>query len=252
MTDLKFQEILIADKKWTICSVSIDFKSALFLKAKEQAKLKSQYTMTYGQDSIPRTMELKYQKQLMGTIAEIYCQFFLSETLKECRINSTWSIVRYDDIRTDSFKSPVGEYDIKITDGASFNFTVESRSSIIYNRTIAQAIRDFHILGPYSSLAKKGEGFNDVYIRPIYFFIPMSSEKYDSFLFESYLYKGKLNLLILGGCGKRQMKDIGYDTALAQSGTTYRVVNIRDGYDAKQFKERICLFLSVVANSKLT
>lgn len=222
--------------KWEVAEALIDFKNQLYTKAISQSKQKSQFTMDASQEGKNRSPELKFQMQLMGILAEIYSQEYLIEIIASASLSGQWKVIRYDDVRTDGFKSPANEYDIKIesANGAKV-FKVESRSSIARDRSLKVAIEQFDIIGPYSSVAKSGEEFADFFIRPLYEFLPYASKKYFPSNFLKHLEAEEVKLHLVAGCSKKDMSDKGYIKSMNQSGTTYRVIKIVDGYDVKKF-----------------
>lgn len=222
--------------KWKIAKANIDFNSALYAKAVSQAKMKSQFTMDASQAGKYRSPELKYQMQLMGILAEIFAHEYLSEIISNADLSRHWKVIRYDDVRTDGFKSPANEYDIIIQSvNAPKEYKVESRSSIARDRSLKNAIEQFDIIGPYSSLAKQGEGFADFFIRPLYEFIPFASEKYLQSDFEKHLKEDEIKLYLVAGCTKKEMIEKGYNKSMKQDGSLYRVVKIVFGLDLEKF-----------------
>jgi len=230
--------------KWEFAQALIDFQSQLYLKAISQSKQKSQFTMNASQAGKYRSPELKYQMQLMGILAEIYSQEYLMEIIAKEELTSHWNVVRYDDVRTDGFKSPANEYDIKIlsVDGTK-DFKVECRSSISHDRSFKSAIEQFDIIGPYSSFAKSGEGIADFFIRPLYEFLPFATQKYLPINFEKHLKAEEIKLHLEAACTKNDMIEKGYNKSMNQSGTLYRAIKIVDGYDVNGFNKMIALAL---------
>lgn len=222
--------------KWEVAKALIDFKSQLYSKAISQSKQKSQFTMDASQAGRYRSPGLKFQMQLMGILAEIYSQEYLIEIIANENLSGQWKVIRYDDVRTDGFKSPANEYDIKIqsANGAK-EFKVESRSSIAHDRSLKNAIEQFDIIGPYSSVAKSGEGLADFFIRPLYEFLPFATKKYLPSNFESHLKAEEIKLHLVAACTKNDMIERGYNKSMNQGGTLYRVIKIVDGYDVKKF-----------------
>ena len=221
--------------KWEVAKANIDFNSALYAKAVSQAKMKSQFTMDASQAGKYRSPELKYQMQLMGILAEIYAQEYLIEIISDANLSKHWKVVRYDDVRTDGFKSAANEYDIKIQSmNGSKEYKMESRSSMARDRSLKNAIEQFDIIGPYSSLAKHGEDFVDFFIRTLYEFVPFASEKYLQENFEKHLREDEIKLLLVAGCTKKGMIEKGYNKSMKQNGTLYRVVKIVNGFDIKR------------------
>ena len=221
--------------KWEIAKANIDFNSSLYTKAVSQAKMKSQFTMDASQAGKYRSSELKYQMQLMGILAEIFSQEYLIEIISNANLSERWKVIRYDDVRTDGFKSAANEYDIKVQSmNGSKEYKLESRSSIARDRSLKNAVEHFDIIGPYSSLAKQGEEFTDFFIRPLYEFIPFASQKYLQSNFEKHLKAQEIKLHLVAGCTKKEMVEKGYNKSMKQNGTLYRVVKIVNGFDIKK------------------
>ena len=176
----------------------------------------------------------------MGTLAEVFCQKYLEEILISNGMEGDWRVIRYDDIRTDEFKSPANEYDIKINNNLGRSYSIESRSSITYDRSFIQGLEAFDIIGPYSSIAKSGEKMNDFYLRPLFEFTDWKSTKYNPMEFENYLKKGQVKLFIVAGTTKEVMIKAGYDKSMRQGATKYRVVKIINANDALTFHKTLC------------
>src|SRR5690554_6443725 len=129
-----FEKVSLSNgKEWNVSKATIAKDSNLYLKAIEQAQMKAAHTMVASQAGQYRSPELKFNRQLMGTLAEITAQEFLKEGIRALEIEDKWEIIRYDDIRTDDFKSPENEYDIKAFRlvSAKKEYFIESRSSIV-------------------------------------------------------------------------------------------------------------------------
>jgi hypothetical protein len=228
------------NKIWNVLKVIIDPQNDLFKLAKEQAKLKSKFTMASSQSGKVRDNETKYQRQLMGCMAEIYADEFLKEFLLEFELNYLFSILRYDNVRTDGYKSAANEFDLKMV--ASFikqSYTIECRSSIVFNRSLENAIEQFDIIGPYSSTAKEGEKYCHIYIRPLFEVVTSEQKNYTSNDFEKLISAGFINLYIAGGCFRSDMIEKGYQKSMKQNETNYRVVKLTEGFDAIEFKEQL-------------
>lgn len=226
--------------KWEIAEAIIDFNSPFYSKATPQSKQKSQFTMVASQAGQYRSPELKFQMQLMGILAEIYAQEYLKEIIASENLSADWVVIRYDDVRTDGFKSAANEYDIKIKSvKGTREFKVESRSSIARDRSLKTVIEQFDIIGPYSSVAKSTEGLADFFVRPLYEFIPFATTKYLPGNFEKHLKAEEIKLYIVAGCTKKNIIEKGYNKGMNQAGTLYRVIKIVNGYDVKSFNKAI-------------
>lgn len=237
MNNLIFESVeLSTNNSWMVSKVIFDLEGDLFNRAKSQATEKSLYTMNASQAGSARSPEMKYQRQLMGCLAEIYVQEYLKDFLLVEGLEKEWDIIRYDDVRTDEFKSPENEYDIKIEKSdKSKSFSVESRSSITRDRSIIKGIEQFDIIGPYTSHTKGGEKYNDIYIRPLYAYKDFETNTYSDLEFENLIKTNKIELYIVGGCLKENMISDGYNKSMAQYGTNYRVIKILKGKDSRGF-----------------
>ncbi len=144
----------------------IDFDSEDYSAAVSQARQKSQHTMAASQNGMTRPQITKYNMQLMGIIAEIACKEYLEKIIRDIKSTNSWKVLRYDEIRTDEFKSPENEYDLKIQQVAEpeEEIYVESRSSITYDRSFQEGLEKYDIIGPYTSIAKSSEDDNDIYL----------------------------------------------------------------------------------------
>ena len=232
MANLIYEEVTLSNGNiWNI--VKVTFSDSDIEHAISQAEKKSQYTMNADQAGLSRTANKKYQSQLMGILAEIGCKAYLEEVLNSC---DDITVERYDDVRTDGFKSPKGEYDIKIISNDK-EIIVESRSSITHNKSLLYGIENYDIIGPYSSTAKPQEKDNNLYLRPLYSYVDFEQGDYYSKNFDELFASNKVNLYIVAGCSNFRMyspetsiiKDMG------QHGTRYRVVPILKASDAKKF-----------------
>lgn len=231
---------LFKGQVWNVSKALIDTGGDLFLLAREQAKLKCKFTMSFSQSGKVRSAETKYQRQLMGCLAEIYAEEFFKEFLVENQLNETYFIQRYDNVRTDGFKSGANEYDLKMVHFVSGkSYIIECRSSIAHNRSLLNAIEQFDIIGPYSSSAKGEEKYCPIYIRPLYEVIFSEQLHYDPDDFEKLISRGAINLYIAGGCFRKEMMKNGYQKSMKQSNTHYHVVKLTNGFDAFHFKKEL-------------
>ena len=215
--------------------IKFNFTSNILKKAKEQARKKSCHTMDFNQSSIARGSELKYQKQLQGILAEIGIKLLLEEFFSQRKIEA--EVIRWDDVRTDDFKSPKNEYDLKIVFRGE-EFLIECRSSINYKADIVDSIANLDIIGPYTSDYKKNEKGCDFYIRPLYQY----NELKDSILdleIEDYLEKNKMQLYIICGITYENIIKKGYLGSLGQRGTKYRLIKMEKCEDISKFLETI-------------
>src|SRR5690554_6708423 len=216
----------IKEVQRNVIVVNIDFLHSDFQIAIDQAKKKSQFTMDAGQDGVDRDAILKYNRQLMGIIAEIACKKYLERVLEKNEVLD-WEVIRYDDVRTDGFRSPNNEYDIKISNG-EVEYFIESRSSITHDREFYIGLKQFDIIGPYTSVAKSNEDYNDIYLRPLYQYIDFKNIQYDAINFEEYLKIGKVKLYLVAGCLKEDMINSEVEKSMNQGKTNYKVVPIKE------------------------
>lgn len=237
MADFKSTTLKISDSiSWETIKTIIDSNSDIFIKAKKQALEKSKFTMDASQSGKIRTKDAKYQSQLRGCIAEAYAKLLVEQysELKGLKVK----VVRYDDVRTDGFKSAKGEYDIKVIVSDTERF-LEARSSISHDRDLIQGIIDFDIIGPYSSIAKKEEKPNDFYIRPLYEYLDFEKNDFYEHDFEYLIREEKVLLHFVGGTTFSQLKENGYDKNMGQGKTVYRVIKILKGLNIAQFLKKI-------------
>jgi len=238
MTNLLEQNINLSNNEiWVILECKIDITSAIYNKAINQAKEKALHTMNASQSGSYRSPEMKFQRQFMGCLAEIYVQEYLKKIFIDNNLENDWKVIRYDDVRTDGFKSAENEYDIKVVNcHTSETFLVESRSSIIKDRSLLKGIEQFDIIGNYVSSVKSNEKLNDFYVRPLYLNKDYEKIKYSDLNFEKLVSSNSILLYIVGGCSKSDMITKGYNKSMLQGGTNYRVVKILNGFDSNKFQ----------------
>lgn len=223
-------------------TLKVSFSPEEFERAHQQAAVKSQFTMAAGQDGKVRDDAVKFQKQLMGILAEIACQSFL-ELLFEHKeeLKGKWEVFRYDDVRTDGFKSAKNEYDIRIRNinNNDVYHNVESRSSITHDRSFEAGLSGFDIIGAYTSKAKFSEGANYIYLRPLYRYLDFESKDYEELAFERLFIKKRIELYLVAGCTFEDMKNKGYSKSMNQSGTKYKAVKMSDALDIIKFSTAV-------------
>ena len=231
----------LKNNTWQVLKATIDFESDDFKKAQNQAKEKSLYTMSYSQSGSSRSSEVKYNMQLMGIIAEMACEKYLSIVLKRRHLSSDWLVHRYDDVRTDEFKSPANEYDIKLQNVSEpdVEYSVESRSSITYDRSFSEGLIAYDIIGPYSSDVKGGELPNSIYLRPLYSYINYEKGDYKKQNFESLLIDGLITLYLVAGCTHDELLNDCIIKSMGQGNTRYRVQPIIKSTDIVSFQDTI-------------
>jgi hypothetical protein len=226
-----FEEVSLKYKNRAFNIIKVNISDEIFNKAVSQAKLKCQHTMEFNQAGNSRSNNIKYQKQLQGIIAEIAIKLLLEEFSIKNALNL--QVIRWDDVRTDGFRSALNEYDIKIIYDHK-EFFVESRSSISYKTTIQEAIIQLDIIGPYTNIMKKKEKNVDFYIRPLYQYVQLCDHIEDTKT-EEHIKTGKMILYITGGITYDELAKKGYNGTLGQSSTIYRLIKIINAEDISNF-----------------
>jgi len=224
-------------KEWTTFKAKINLSNAFFKKAQEQAYKKAQHTMNANQAGMNRAFDNKYQNQLRGTLAEIYVQelfleYFKSPTLK----SKALEVIRYDDVRTDDFKEPAGEYDIKIKINGKEYF-LESRSSVVHDRAFTDAIKSLNMIGPYVSSAKFSEKNNDFYVLPLYRYLNFTKKDFYANKIENLFESNSVELHLVVASTHELLQEKGQVKTLGQYNSQYKVLQILNGYQLKTFFE---------------
>jgi hypothetical protein len=238
MFQLRKTTFHLADKiKWQTFHCHIHPQTASFKKAQTQAELKAAQTMNAAQDGRSRDAATKYQKQLMGILAEMACVAYLQKWIIDNQLQQQWQVVRYDDVRIDQFKNPAGEFDIRLINTSTQQiFNIESRSSICYDRSIQEALQQYDIIGPYSSVAKQKEKLNDFYLRPLFQYKNFEQTKYEVLDFEKLFIAQAIELYIVAGCTKEDMQTKGKLKSMKQGATSYLALPILKSIDAVGFE----------------
>jgi hypothetical protein len=231
----------LKEQPWSVIRAEIDFASEHYTIAVEQATKKSQCTMEASQSGAKRDQVVKYNMQLMGIVAEIACKAYLEKIVKDNKLSDLWKVVRYDDVRTDNFKSPENEYDLKLNQvqESEEGFYVESRSSITYDRSFQEGLENYDIIGPYTSIAKVGEDANDIYLRPLYEYVNFKNKDYTKEHFEALLKDKKIILYLVAGCTKQELEKMGMVKSMGQGASKYKVLPIIKSLDIIDFQTTI-------------
>ena len=120
--------------RWITYEAIIFPESDFFLKIKSQAEQKIHFSPNSSQSGKNRSLKIKYQNQLRGSLAEAYAKLLIEEYASFKNINV--SVVRYDDVLTSSsgfsFDTIKGEYDIKVYIDESVKL-LECRSSVAHS-----------------------------------------------------------------------------------------------------------------------
>ncbi len=222
---------------WKVIQYNIDFESVYYDNAKTQARLKAAHTMNASQRGTRRSPKLKFNMQLQGIVAEMACQYYLESILKKHQLDKIWKVLRYDEVRMDEFKSPEGEFDLKLVHRTQSkkHFTIESRSSITHNRSFENGLRQYDIIGTYSSIAKSKESLSDIYLRPLYAYADYQQKNYSKLDFETHLEKGKIQLYLVAGCTGEVMQQEGKMKSMRQGQSQYLTIPILKVEDAVDF-----------------
>lgn len=226
------QILNINGNNWSIVRVEIDNTSRIVTRAIEQARVKSRHTRDEGQDSRPRSRQQKFNNELHGTLAESYCKEYVMSKFEERGITD-YEVMRWDDVRTDGFASPEGNYGIKIQKRSDISqeYFLESPSSLTNNYNLQQAVGRFDIIGPYYTAIRRIDTYADFYFRPLYdnYTIPLTRN------FEDDINNNRVNLYFVGGCTGTKIETDGYTGSLWQGGSDYRLLKITDGSDMINF-----------------
>ncbi len=202
------------------------------------AREKAKYTMDYSQKLSVRTQEEKTIKQFKGILAETAVQLYL---ILQCNIPFD-KVYRWD-LERESFKNASGEYDIKIVTETKDLF-IESRASDSYVTTLNGFVKYYDIIGAYSNLRKTNEKIADLYLRPVYQFVPcIKREEWSDKLYETYkmLQAKSLRLYLVSGATKEEMYgENSYTKNMNQGETLYRCLKIADAGDINRISEIIC------------
>ena len=232
----------INDNDWKTYEAIIDINSTFFKKVKEQAKAKIHFSPNASQSSEHRTLEIKYQNQLRGGLAEAYAKLLIEEYASDNNIKV--EVIRYDDVLTATtgftFETIKGEYDIKVIMN-TITKLVESRSSISHNISLSEAIARYDTIGRYTSFTKPDEAFNDFYIRPLYEYLDYPLKNFYNLDYETLLKNNKVKLHFTGGADFNLMQSKGYNQSMGQGNTNYRVIKILNGFTIDEFLKNLLM-----------
>ncbi|MBH3450848.1 hypothetical protein I5S84_18560 [Pseudomonas putida] len=192
-----------------------------------------------------RSVDEVNSQNYLGTLADIVCARLLEGYFKKHGLNI--DVVRYDDIRTDDFQDH-DQYDIKLS-AQGLEYLVEVRSSVCIYLSLAKMISRWQILGPYISSAKGStETVKPFYLRPIFHLSSFEENKktksYQRKAAHELISNGDLQLYFVGGATSVMLEENGRSEAgqeLKQGKAEFRVLDITDGFDAKEMLETIGL-----------
>lgn len=86
---------------WVIARISTEMINELMLLSIDHTSKKVINSMDQGQDGLIRTQDVKFQKQLMGTLAEKATAKFLELILEKNQMQEDWQTIIYDDVKKD-------------------------------------------------------------------------------------------------------------------------------------------------------
>ncbi len=168
---------------------------------------------------------------------------FLHETFKDI---ARVKVVRYDSVRTDSFRSPKGEFDIKLVlldeelKTTVKEFVFEVRSSKFQKDIDTSQMYRHKIIGAYTNDVKQNEKMSDFFIKPV-FQVSCDLKKEDALLHS--IARGDLKFLMLGGCSRNAMKTLATVETLGQGTTKYNLVEINIDRSILMFAKNLRSFI---------
>lgn len=234
----------------TIETSVVDHQAVIFRPSDDDIKealhtsfLKSQFTMSSSQASQHRDEWVKLNRQFEGVLGELSVIKLLKKKLNDDRLKG-WVISRYDDVRLDGYKSPEGEYDIRISNDKN-NIDFEIRSSILYRQPNVdeKIMTNYDIIGPYVSQHKKNECSTDFYVRPLYVIDKSITGISKSELDRNFIFlfiQGKISLYLVAGCTREMMfSEVAIEKAMSQGSTKYRCLPMIKGFDIPHLIESI-------------
>jgi len=240
LKSFKTNTFRINDLDWKTYEGIVDINSDFFKKVKSQAKAKIPFSPNPSQSGEHRSLEVKYQNQLRGGLAEAYAKLLIEEYAAAHNVKV--EVIRYDDVLTETtgftFETIKGEYDIKVIIKGTTKM-VESRSSVAHNLSLSDAIARYDTIGRYTSFTKPNESFNDFYIRPLYEYTDYRLKNFYSQDFETILRNNKIKLHFTGGADFNLMQSKGYNQSMGQGNTNYRVIKILNGFTIDEFLSKL-------------
>lgn len=226
-------------KDFNVIKISFDDKN--LLKTLEQAYLKSEHTNDENQNGDTRSRSKKFDKQIEGILGEIAIENYLKKIFTKEETGCAVNVHRYDDVRTDLFKSAENEYDIKIIHDDK-EYTVEARASINYKYKMNEnTLLYMDTIGSYVNPKKQNEKISDFYIRPLFQLVePNSDIDLKTISVLDYILDEKIHLYITGGCTSKMMfGEFSKVKPLGQNKTLYQTIPIINGWDMKNLSEKI-------------
>jgi len=240
LESFKTNSFQIGNLIWKTYEPIIDTDSAFYKRVRDQAKSKIHFSPNASQSSQHRSLDVKYQNQLRGGLAEAYAKLLIEEYAAANNIKV--EVIRYDDVLTATtgftFETIKGEYDIKVIIHNTTKL-LESRSSVAHNISIVDAISNYDTIGRYTSFTKPNESFNDYYIRPLYEYLDFRQKNFYSRDFEYLLKTNRIKLHFTGGADFNLMQTEGYNQSMGQGSTNYRVIKILKGFTIDDFLKKL-------------
>lgn len=239
---MKFIPVVIitfSKKEFHIIKVVFDDKA--MLKTLEQSYLKSKHTNNENKNGDVRTISKKFDKQIEGILGEIAIEKYIEKICNKINKELGVKIHRYDDIRTDSFKSPKGEYDIKIVINEE-EIIIEARASINYKFALTKETLEYiDTLGTYINPKKSTEKKSDFYIRPLFQLKqPNENININDISILDYILDDKIELYLTGGCNTEMMfGSLSKEKTMGQSNTIYQTLAISKGWDMQELTEHL-------------
>lgn len=214
--------------------LEFSFSESEKILAIKTAILKSQHTMSYSQNGYKRDPYTKICKQLQGVLAEMAVVKLLERIISKNGLHAL--VERYDDIREDGFKSPVGEFDIRITIGGREIF-FEVRSSICHHDISYKNMQGYPIIGKYTNSVKTNEKNSDFFIRPLF----ITKTKGVDLL--TALQNNELTVFVANACFGADMENKSKIGSLGQSNTKYQLLEQSEDTNILNFSRSFLKFI---------
>jgi len=223
-----------------ILEVEVKEDRELLQKAENYARRKSAHIATADPSGRVRDTQEILNQNFLGSLADIVCAEVLMKYFS--KHNLPIQVIQYDAIRIDRFLQP-DLFDIKLVSDSHNEYIVEIRSSACIYISLKRMVKEWQVLGPYSSSSKGNfEEDKSFYMRPLYhldnYQENIRSKLYSKESGMEYVKSGKLKLYIVGGATDEMMRLRGRNEAgeeLKQGRAEFKVVNILDALDVIDF-----------------
>jgi hypothetical protein len=224
--------------KWGLI-VDIEYIKPIVERAEAQARLKAINIHKNDPSGKKRTEQEIISQNFLGALADIVCAEIIKDYFNKHNVKA--DVIRYDDIRTDCFKEH-DEFDIKVI-AKDYEKIIEVRSSVCIYLSDNEMIRRWQILGPYISEAKKDtETDKAFYMRLLYHLTTYKDNRTTKAYKRSngimYIKNKQLKIYFVGGSTIELLNSKGRDEEgeeLKQGKSMFRVLDIKDGFDANNF-----------------